>query len=85
MAHSHLDAERITLRLKELERMCGDDKEARKQGKVLMDADLLWCQGHIYHTADWQRSYIQHLFNELCATAPTEVSGIIHAQYLRKV
>ena len=62
---STLTTEQATAALKETERLCGDTQALRSEGKVLLDADLLLCQGKRHHLPDWQRPYIMELLNEL--------------------
>ena len=54
--------------LKETERMCGDSRELRAEGKVMLDADLLLYGEGRHHTADWQRPYIKMLLEEMRAS-----------------
>ena len=58
-------ADSIQDRLKELERACGDSREQRCQGRVVLDADLLAFDGTKYHEADWERPYIKTLLEAL--------------------
>lgn len=60
-----LEASEVNALLKDIESACGNTKQLRQQGKILIDIDLLW-HGHTpYHAADWQRSYIQTLLGEM--------------------
>lgn len=65
LTHSTMPANDIEVTLKAIEHTCGDNKARRNRGEVLLDADLLLCQGQRYHTADWERDYIQLLLNEI--------------------
>ena len=51
--------------LKEIERTCGDTRQLRSHGTVMLDADLLLCNGTRYHEADWHRPYIKTLMAEM--------------------
>lgn len=50
--------------LKLLEAKCGDTQEQRKEGHVVLDADLLMHGDTRCHEADWQRVYIKTLMAE---------------------
>lgn len=51
--------------LKQLEKKCGNCKEARKRHEVAMDLDILAFNNRRYHLNDWNRSYIQELIKHL--------------------
>ena len=57
--------EELTAHLKRIERRYGDRKTLRRQGRILMDIDLLEYDGTRYHDKDWERTYIQQLMKEL--------------------
>ena len=65
---------------KEIEQQLGSTREDRREGRVVADADILYCGGWDrcsssacsdycggcrYHADDWQRPYIQTLMAEL--------------------
>jgi len=62
-------AERLSVALKYIERHCGDRKDLRRKGHIVMDIDLLEYDGQRHHEADWDRPYIQHLLPELLHSA----------------
>lgn len=64
-ATTTLTLEQTLAVLKETERMCGDSRELRACGKVMLDADLLLYGSERHHTADWQRPYIKLLLEEM--------------------
>ena len=64
-ATTTLTLEQTLTVLKETERMCGDSRELRACGKVMLDADLLQYGSEKHHTADWQRPYIKLLLEEM--------------------
>lgn len=51
--------------LKQTERDCGDTREQRLQGRVVMDIDLLQLGTARYHERDWQRPYVKQLIQKL--------------------
>ena len=51
--------------LKGIEHECGDSRELRQKGIIMLDADLLLCGGKRFHEADWSRQYIADLMREL--------------------
>ena len=55
--------------LKGIEHKCGDSRELRQKGIIILDADLLFCNGEKYHEADWNRQYIADLMHELGISA----------------
>lgn len=65
LTHCAMQANVVEAALKTIEHACGDSKTRRERGEVLLDADLLLCQGQKYHTSDWERDYIQLLLNEI--------------------
>ncbi|MCR4810729.1 MAG: 2-amino-4-hydroxy-6-hydroxymethyldihydropteridine diphosphokinase [Prevotella sp.] len=60
-AQTDLDSNELNDRLKEIEKAQGRDDEARRQGIVPVDLDLLQHDGCRFHQRDWQRPYIQQL------------------------
>ena len=64
-AQTSLDCDELILRLKEIEKAQGRDDEARRQGLVPIDLDLLLYDQQRFHLRDWQRPYIQQLLPEL--------------------
>ena len=65
-AETSLDCETLNSRLKEMEQAQGRDAEARRQGIVPLDLDLLQYEEERYHLRDWQRPYIRQLLTTLC-------------------
>lgn len=59
------NAEALTAELKAIEIACGDSHEARRQGQVSMDLDLLRLGEVKYHEQDWQRPYVRLLIKYL--------------------
>ena len=64
-AQTSLDCDELNLKLKEIEKAQGRDDEARRQGLVPIDLDLLLYDQQRFHLRDWQRPYIQQLLPEL--------------------
>ena len=64
-AQTHLDCDELNGRLKEIEKAQGRNDEARRQGLVPVDLDLLQYDQQRFHLRDWQRPYIQQLLPEL--------------------
>ena len=60
-----LDAASLNTQLKAIERRCGDRRELRSCGEILLDLDLLAFGRRQLHQADWERGYIQQLLEEL--------------------
>lgn len=65
LAQTTMDREEVTRALHEIESACGNSRELRAKGQVLMDIDLLRYDDEILHAADWQRTYIKTLLSEL--------------------
>lgn len=59
-----LNATDVTACLKTIEKKCGDNKENRHLGKVILDLDLLEHNGQQFHEDDWEREYIKKLLNQ---------------------
>ena len=64
-AQTDLDCDELNSRLKEMEKAQGRNDEARRQGLVPVDLDLLQYNQQRFHLRDWQRPYIQQLLPEL--------------------
>ena len=64
-AQTDLDCDELNSRLKEIEKAQGRNDEARRQGLVPVDLDLLQYDQQLFHLRDWQRPYIQQLLPEL--------------------
>ena len=64
-AQTDLDCDELNSRLKEIEKAQGRNDEARRQGLVPVDLDLLQYDQQRFHLRDWQRPYIQQLLPEL--------------------
>lgn len=62
-----LDASSLNAQLKAIERRCGDRRELRSRGQILLDLDLLAYGRQQLHQADWERGYIRQLLEELSA------------------
>ncbi len=60
-ARTRLSIGTLERRLKETERMMGRTAEARQQGIVCIDLDLMQYDDVRYHLRDWERPYIQQL------------------------
>lgn len=43
---------------KNIETICGNSKQLRQEGKVVMDIDILMFDNKRYHEHDWSREYI---------------------------
>ena len=59
------DADKTIAILKAIELRCGSLKEDKLKGIVRLDLDLMKYGDTIYHKEDWNRTYIQQLFEEL--------------------
>ncbi len=64
-AQTDLDNDELNGRLKDIEKTQGRDDEARRQGVVPIDLDLLLYDQQRFHLRDWQRPYIQQLLPKL--------------------
>ena len=64
-AKTNLDSDELNCILKEIEKSQGRDEEARRQGLVPIDLDLLQYNQQRFHLRDWQRPYIQQLLPKL--------------------
>ena len=58
---TELPADILVARLKEVETDMGRTTEARQQGIVCIDLDLLLYDNRRYHERDWQRDYVRLL------------------------
>ena len=56
-----LDMEELVKELKLMEIQMGDHAELRREGKVMMDIDILRYGTEKHHLADWERPYIKRL------------------------
>lgn len=68
-------AERLNIALKYIERHCGDRKDLRKKGHIIMDIDLLEYDGTRHHENDWNRAYIKQLMTELQLQTPQDADN----------
>lgn len=59
-----LSADEVKEVLKDIEAQCGDSRENRANGLVLLDADLLLHGKERHHEGDWERPYIRELMKE---------------------
>lgn len=59
-----LSADEVKEVLKDIETQCGDSRENRANGLVLLDADLLLHGKERHHESDWERPYIRELMKE---------------------
>ena len=60
-ASTTLSADELVSRLKAIEQQMGRTAEARQQGIVCIDLDLLKYDEQRYHLRDWERPYVQRL------------------------
>ena len=60
-----LSVRRLQSSLKSLERILGDSREERQEGRIHIDLDLLQYDDKRHHVSDWQREYIQTLYHEI--------------------
>lgn len=51
--------------LKLIEKECGDSRELRRNGTVILDVDLLKFDEQIFHESDWDRAYIKELMSKI--------------------
>lgn len=63
--HTHMTLGELCALLKDLERQCGNTKDLRQQGIVMMDMDVLLYDTTVCHPDDWQRDYVRRLMPEL--------------------
>ncbi len=54
---------------KALELELGSTDTNKQEGRVVADIDILYCGGHKYHKADWNRPYIRELINVMARDA----------------
>lgn len=71
-AQTELDESTLTQRLKQTEQALGRTPEARNQGIVPIDLDILSFDGQRRHPADWQRPYVKQLVRELTEAPQSE-------------
>ena len=50
---------------KSTETICGNSKERREKGEVVIDIDIIAFNGEKRHKKDWERDYIQKLYKEI--------------------
>ena len=63
--HTTLTLQQLTQLTKDIERMCGDTKEARNHNIVNIDIDILQYGDTRLHVDDWNRPYIATLLKQL--------------------
>ena len=63
--HTNLTLQQLTQLTKDIERLCGDSKEARRQNIVNIDIDILQYGDTRLHVDDWNRPYIATLMKQL--------------------
>ena len=56
-----MEREKLVQQLKHMEQQMGDTAELRREGKVMMDIDILRYGDEKHHLADWERPYIKRL------------------------
>ena len=59
-----LKLEQLGMRLKQIERLCVNNKRARADNILKMDIDILKYANQILHESDWSRKYITELMKE---------------------
>lgn len=64
-ANTSFEFENIQRALKNIEVLCGDKKENRKQNIIRIDIDILQFGDKKFHDRDWTRKYIKELVKEL--------------------
>lgn len=64
-AQTDLDNDELNCRLKDIEKAQGRNEDARRQGLVPIDLDVLQYDQQRFHLRDWQRPYIQQLLPKL--------------------
>ncbi len=57
--------EKLTEKVKNMERLCGNTGAERSLNRIQMDIDILLYGDKKLHIDDWQRDYIQELMNEI--------------------
>jgi len=79
-----MTVEELTTILKKKEKEMGDSTELRRQGKVMMDIDLLRYDETRHHNDDWERPYIKRLLKYamrmiliLMLAVPMQVQGAL--------
>lgn len=65
MGRCTLSADELRAVLKHTEQLCGDTRELRAQNVITLDIDLLQLGSRRYKPADWQRSYVRQLYEEM--------------------
>lgn len=59
------DVAEVIRTLKLIEKECGDSRELRQNGTVVLDVDLLKFDECIFHEKDWNRKYIRELMSNM--------------------
>lgn len=59
------DANQISKHLKDIELICGRQKEDKAKGIIRIDLDLLLFDSTRFHENDWEKDYIKLLYSEL--------------------
>lgn len=57
--------EKLTKKVKNIERICGNSGAERSLNRIQMDIDILLYGDNKLYIDDWQRDYIQELMNEI--------------------
>lgn len=60
-----LTLEAFQREMKELERHCGRNEEARKRGEVCIDIDIVLADGQVIRESDYRAAYFQKGYKEL--------------------
>lgn len=63
--YTALSLEELTVKTKEIERLCGRKRGSGCDGTVSMDIDIMDYDGQKRHPNDWQRDYIKTLIKEV--------------------
>ena len=67
LAYTEVDEslEKLTEKVKNMERICGNTEAERSLNRIQIDIDILLYGDKKLHKDDWQRDYIQELMNEI--------------------
>ncbi len=65
VAFTELSMEETERALKRIERSCGDNDADRREGRILMDIDILEFGEARHHVGDWERDYVKTLLKEI--------------------
>lgn len=60
-AETPLGADELTCCLKAIEQRQGRNADARREGRVALDLDLMEYDGERHHERDWSRTYMKQL------------------------